>query len=266
MHTYVKKLKDWAKHSPAVFAATVIVVIISSMLTVWKGGNELLGAAIDLAVPKKSYYEMADKVATDVRIQYLESVLGTAQIKNSVGPELEEYIFINDYFYTQALVKNEQVLMYSITTRHPRFNPEVKGAVLGKTRFAELDEIKRNELTEIQGGLGARRLQYWETYWGGNPSEYQLHIYSLNDAVLMASGYQGFPVGDTSILEDVNFKYSQPTAESKKIFDPRLDKFRQETAINTVSVTSPSFVMKEAPLNFGPDNDQVRIVEKSYYR
>lgn len=174
----------------------------------------------------------------------------------SVTESVKEYIFANQYFYLTVITNDiDNVLAYGVTTRMDDFNPffsvlennnEIKNSkiILGKTHFDEFNF----EPSKINAFLGARRFNYQEEYYFGNPGYYQSYFLGMNDS--------GFVNIDNSNLEfSLNKEIS---LEDKDVIQ-----FRQNSVVNTFFETQP-FFNKDPLLLMGPDLDQIRVLsEKS---
>lgn len=105
------------------------------------------------------------------------------------------------YYFVQAFTDaDERVVMFSVTSKSPRFRPEVPfpndgrytadppghrgGATLHHTRFSGTG----GSPTRIVADLAARRYGYVEVYWFGNPANYQAVALSVSDAAPSVGG------------------------------------------------------------------------------
>lgn len=175
--------------------------------------------------------------------------------KNEKQEELKEYIFVNDLFYVQAVAdSNNKVLLYSVTTRQKDFNPSLKilddsiEIILGKTKFSDINEEPEKEY----GWAGAHSFFYTEEYYFGNPGNYASYYFSINDA-----GYlnliEDFPY---NLFVNENFIKDNPT---------EMQKFRENSIINTYTVASPflGIMEKVSNFSFGPSHHQVGVVKNN---
>ncbi len=202
---------------------------------------------------KQIWLEKINQLGPSMTIGFFIEILGSPVFINTIG-SFKEYVFVHDLFYADAIADaNGQVIMYSVTTRRPDFNPVLRvneagnpslHVTLAKTSFANLGLSSG----EIRSGLGNRRAFYVEEYYLGNPGLYQTYGFSINDA--------GSPTeyGDAQLLN------SGITSTA----DPRIQDFRKESIINTYTIAAPfSMSMSEiAPMRLGVDQDQIRTMGK----
>lgn len=219
---------------------------LGGIVIIWEWTNKTF-------LQKHLLLKKINKLAPEVTIDYFINNLGNPTIVNR-GENQKEYIFVFKWAYVSASTDlNGQVLMFSVTTRSKRFKPHIilgpfstenKVIVvkLGKTTFSHLDKIGTGK---VVSGMGARRGYYVEEYYFGNPGNYQTFAFSFNQA--------GYGKGDYLCV--LNFG-----AESSA--DPRIQVFRNDTTINTYSITSPYITLEEIEngSNPGPNYDQVRVM------
>lgn len=208
-------------------------------------------------------------MSADVNIEYFKEILNNPVFVNEYGFGYTENIFIDDYFYIQAVTDLPgRVLFFSITTRKEDFNPVLPlgfhlygrdpiEITLGKSKFEDLNSL--GTPNKIMSYLGAHDLFYGEEYSFGNASNYQIYIFSLNKS--------GYPV--TGIDQKDDFS-PPPVDDPLKEVDLNKDKvknFRNKSIINTYTVTAP-FVGTEKLfcdcnnfMPYGPDYNQIRILK-----
>jgi hypothetical protein len=135
----------------------------------------------------------------------------------------------------------------------------------------------------IRAESGVRRYFYDESYYEGNPGNYQEYIFGLNDAGYFKidgeyyegqkalGSFQALPAGHSSLnqlsIEDGTlYKFNKERDEklaSTLKSDTKLDSFRKHATVNTFAITSPNFSVKYdlSKIPIGADLDQVRVLE-----
>lgn len=249
-----EKIVNKLKKSYVAILMGLFLLLLSSAITISQGTALLKEYYYDTLGHKKKLINDIYKLAPSTNIGYFERILGNPVFvnektdeKNTKEPTQKEYIFINDYFYVQAITgKNEKVLAYSVTGEDLVFNiwSGIKNIdlKLGKSTFEVVDD--KPEKIELY--CGARRGGYSEEYYFGNPGNYQTYIFSLNDI----NG--GFP---QMCLEDVG-------TNNVSLENEEVRKLRKEQVINTFTITSPGISGKDLLFGQGPDMDQVRILNR----
>lgn len=252
-----------------------VVVLIGLCLTVL---NSLIIISASIPIVKSLYISTIGE-KSDL-IQKLESLVPATNIlsfKQKFGEptfinvndekKLKEYVFVNKYFYLSATTNiNDKVLYYAVTTRDNNFNPvfsspiyDVKGnqikVSLGKTRF---NEIADSPLV-IDGCVGAHDWFYYESYYLGNPGNYQTYAFGIN-----MSGDGSEKVGENILqIADTTCSWNiknKNTKEQTTILSENVDNFRKNNIINTYLVTAPSEDFLPQRLGIGVDYYQVRIL------
>jgi hypothetical protein len=96
---------------------------------------------------------------------------------------------------------------------------------------------------EIGCSVGARRFEYHEEFYFGNPGKYQEFAFSVNDA-----GFRHHPF--ISGLAPLSLD------------DPAVELFRREAVINTYTITAPLVSANDLKgISRGPDYDRVRVLD-----
>ena len=225
----VAQLLDKLKASPAFILLGVFVVLLSSLITISSGVSLLINLYGSTIGRKRLLLRNLRRLSAGVNIGYFESILGPPAFAKTSEPR-REYVFINRDFYVQAITDLEgAVIGFSLTTRRKHFNPgltlgpysltgEGRTIRLGRTKFAEIDGFAKP--SKLSCSLGARRFDYHEEFYFGNPGNYQSFIFAINDA-----GYRSHP-------------YISPEWELS-VDDPRVKAFRRDAIINTYTITAP---------------------------
>ena len=202
------------------------------------------------------------RLAAGVQLTYFKECLGDPAFRTE-GEAFDEHIFVHDAFYVQAITdRNGTVTLYSVTTRAEDFRPVLgirQGTptlqvTLGRDTFAAVGTAPGSR----GGYAGARRFHYWESHYLGNPGLYQTYIVSVNDAGYIGAG--GNFVAAVRALSVLESEEELPAAAEEGARE-LLDRFAAETVVNTYSVASPQFPLELQGMRFGPNKDQVRVLD-----
>ncbi len=218
----------------------------------------------DRTINATEEYSKLRKLSPGISINKFKDLLGDEMFVNKLSNEVVEYVFVNPLYYVEAATDiDNNVLFYSITTRRDGFNPkfeffkkypdsnETVFVELGKTTFAELDEIFSTPIYTAYM-TGANWSYYYEAYYPGRP--YQTHIFSINSS----NGVWPAITPSSDKIDNLGFT-------DTKITNEEWLEHRKTTIINTYTITTPFYGMKEIISNldkeyFGPDPLQVMLV------
>jgi hypothetical protein len=260
----IGQLLEHLRDSPVAILLGVVVILLSALITITGGISVLYKLYRSSLGHKGALRRELRRLSAGVNINYFREILGSPVSVNA-HEDKREYIFVNKYFYVQAIADSgENVLAFSVTTRSNRFNPDLKlgpyslsGEALyirlGKTKFAELDSFAKP--TSIASSMGARRFHYYEEYYFGNPGDYQTYVFGVNDSG--CPPWYGFNRWDTALG-------SRPKILDgwNNVQQPEVLAFRTEAAINTYTVVAPLLSLEVLRgYSFGPNFDQVRILD-----
>jgi hypothetical protein len=238
---------------PSDFGIGWMIILISSIITILVALVGFFGWLNEKIQYKRHYLKKISLLALGTPIDYFKTLLGDPVFINKVS-DYDEYIFVNYYFYVQALVdSNRKVVLFSITTKEKRFNPVLNisdiNVVLGKTKFSEVGELEKI-ITHPgnHGGLST----YSELHYFGNPGHYLKYVFSINE-----NGC-GKDIFDVPLYFYLTEEPEDQTA---------LKKFRVKATINTYTISG--FFWDEdwekeinEGLEFGPKNLQIRILNR----
>jgi hypothetical protein len=237
--------------APVIVLLGLFVVLLSSLITISTGTSILIKWYHSTLGRKRALAKSLGRLYAGVSIGYFQNILGPAAFERRADSFLE-YVFVNPLFYVQAISKERTVVSFSVTTRKGWFNPtltlgpysltgEVVSVRLGKTRFAEIDSFAKPK--EIGCSVGARRFEYHEEFYFGNPGKYQEFVFSVNDA-----GFRHHPF--ISSLAPLS------------LGDPAVESFRREAVINTYTIIAPLVSANDLKgISRGPSYDQVRVLD-----
>ncbi|NOI82179.1 hypothetical protein F0237_16045 [Vibrio tubiashii] len=287
----IENLIGWLKKNPVILVLSVIVVVMSSVVTLFDGATKLYGIYQTTIGHNSELDKKLNSLNVEVDIGYFNSILGMPAIKNQrrinqvyysfesienmddpkqVEEEhlYNEYFYINEDYYVQVVTdEKDKVGMYSITARSANYIPEIKTdrgetIYLGKSTYTEL----KRKPQKVAGllGMNLKHFNYYEVYLF-DPGNYRYAVYSSS------------PVGHFENVGDLDWEIGNIFAESFSVDDkdfPMHSKhqaFRKTTTINTYSVTTPWFhgidLTDEGvnyggrQINFGPHVDQVSMIK-----
>ena len=182
---------------PSDFGVGWMIILVSSIITILVSVSSFLKWLINKAQKKKRLLETISLLDTGAHMSHLNTLLGNPVSINRVG-HFQEYIFVNHYFYIQALAdSNSNVILFSVTTRKKTFCPTLRDQFgsflvkLGKTNFSHLSNPKD---TITSGDHGAITF-YSESYYFGLDGGYRTYAFSFNP-----SGYGKLPEVPLSLL------------------------------------------------------------------
>jgi len=231
---------DFFKHiigGPSDFGIGWVIILISSAITFLVSAINLSKWVVNKSNEKKFLLKKIALLDTGSHITHFISLLG-----NYVSvDENKEYIFVNNFFYVQAIAdQNGSISTFSLTTRKKNFHPVLRdqfGSILitvGSTNFSELT----NPIRIVKNGDHGVRNFYSEVCYFGYRGGYRNYAFSSNP-----NGYgKMLPFSD---MEDITENPME------------LKNFRATTLINTYSVGVP-----REPSNFeyfGPKYNQIRV-------
>ncbi len=240
----------------ALVVAGGIVTIDSAIRIVSTIGAKTVGR-------RRSALARLRRLATHVHVDYFNAVLGPPIFTRADDPNNVEQVWVDPYYFVQAFSNADgQVSIYSVTSRSPKFRPDVpfpnEGNYWGKASATPDVQAKLHVSTlasvghtpvRIISDTGSRRAWYTEVYYFGNPSNYQSVALSVSDAAPSIGAWHCKARLD---IEPATHKdYSSPT----------LTEFRREAIPNTYTISGPLVHLEQSEaLNvFGADADDVRV-------
>jgi hypothetical protein len=234
---------------PSDFGVGWLIILASSILGIAVIIFSFLRWIINKLQEKNRFMKIVYLLDTGTPISYFMNLLGNpVHINNTdIG---QEYIFVNHYFYTQAITDSAgNISLFSITTRRKNFNPVLEGksgssfVVLGKTNFSKFSEPKRTIANGDHGGITF----YSEAYYFGYDGNYHTYFFSTNP-----NGYNGnLPEIPESFL-----LINAPKNPEK------IKKFRDKAIINTYTIDGFSCEKINDNWVFGPRYNQIRVFTK----
>jgi hypothetical protein len=213
---------------------------------------------------RKFARQKLSRLGANAHISYFISILGQPVFIMQHSEELTEHVFIDKLYYVQAIVaKSENVRFYTVTVRDKRLRcvvplpnegrytldaPSVKIGI-GRDTFGTIGW----EPTTVLASLGARRAWYAETYYLGNPMNYQTLILSWNDA-----GFGSWPPLE-ALLKDFSNVIDSTNTERYLRSDTTL-RLRPAIQFNSYGFTAPHETPKDDQVYLGVDSDKVRVI------
>ncbi|TSC96538.1 MAG: hypothetical protein Athens101426_303 [Parcubacteria group bacterium Athens1014_26] len=234
---------------PSDFGIGWIIILISSVIAILVAFATFSKWLYEKIQKKRRFLKTLSLLTIGTNIDYFKTLLGNPVFINKVG-NYDEFIFVNPYFYVQAIVNSQgKIVLFSITTRNKRFNPILNigggdfSVKLGKTTFSKL--MKEPEKVFKRGGDHGGFDFYSEVYYFGNPGHYLNYAFSINENV-----YDAFSYVPLSFLENTPDNPDE------------IKKFRNENIINTYTVIGSleEKEIEENGIEFGPMRSQIRTL------
>ncbi|MGW5100232.1 ETEC_3214 domain-containing protein [Streptomyces sp. NPDC004100] len=166
------------------------------------------------------------------------------------------------------------VVAYSLTTTSKRFKPKIRigsswysngpalNVRLGRTRLAQVSSaLDLPYPEEIASWKGARRHEYYEAYYFGNPGHYMTWICGVS-----GTGYRAGEAGAMERLGPENSAFIRGELIEGLPADQQqaLEEYRGRAVVNSLMVQGMERlnICPEVPRS-GPDHDVVRTLEKA---
>jgi hypothetical protein len=238
--------------------------------------HRTLGSRRDLA-------KRLNQVAAGVTTRYLEERFGAPafvrasripmeQTDGTVGGPLTEQVYRTRHAWLQVLTdEHDAVVRFAITVTDPRFQFRIRDLThynldgkLGHTRFSSVQHAPDGRSLWI----GARRYHYSESFWFGNPGNYQRFVLSKSDAGVGQIGTMALPPGIAGsyrdgFLAEADHGHVPPPPPGVPPFNPAAPyakAFRSQTIINTLTILGPGYGPGTLANPRGPDLDYVRVL------
>lgn len=220
---------------------------------------------------RRALGRLVEQLTNAVRIEYITGVLGPSKFRRSQDDLIED-VFVTEYCYVQTLsVPDGTVQRLAVTTTDSRFRPEfwlgLPGSWpsarfrLGETRFGDVDLTATWRVSR-----GARRFQYWEKYYLGNPGGYRTYVLAISDAGIGTTGdlrliLPGIAGGNGGNSTDEAF----PADDGESLVTQAdWQEFRRTSLIDTFVISADDDLATEGWL--GADYDLVRLLPPSRWQ
>ena len=274
--------------------AAILVAVLDTLVFVRQGPS--IARFFYMLTPfgrRRTLYKDLAKIAPGMQVGYATRVLGEPELRNMKGA-YQEFVYDKKDCYVQAVIgESNAILLLSVTARDSRFHPptwvtrarwsprpDPTDSRLGRFGFDEIASPDRPP-DGVSGWCGARRYGYIESYYYGNPGNYQTFLLALNDAghvwgmdslgQISRLFLKPVELGDLLWVDrrprPINVrKPKEPPDQWEAIQDflsqSDIQTWRQMKP-NTHAVTAPNVVIANllhAGLLVGPDSDQVRLL------
>ncbi|MFD4314970.1 ETEC_3214 domain-containing protein [Streptomyces sp. NPDC058548] len=218
-----------------------------------------------------------------VRPAYVESLFGEPAFEFEVGaehldgvdrePPTERVWMLGEDGYLVTWSSDLRVLAYSITTRSKGFTPKLRigsgwgsngvsaTVKLGRTVLKDVGAKAEWEPEQVASWVGARRTDYYETYYAGNLGNYTTWACGVSQA-----GYGRATAGAVERLGPDNSAFISWSDRTQLELEQRgtLDRFRSRATVNSLMVIAMGAprLLPDMPRS-GPDLDIVRTLVKS---
>lgn len=244
---------------------TTALTVVALFAAVW-GGVKAAGVGYRRTIgSRRDLASRLDLLACGVTREYVDSLLGAPAFRRT-GPFGAELVYTSRHAWISTLSLGDAVIALSVTVTDPKFWFRSShltfgqvGVQIGRSVFSKLPEPQGRMLS-----IGARRLQYIEHFYFGNPGAYQDYLFSFNDAgvggIALGEGIDNAGIQGPSGIFRASGEDAAPAIDPPAAGRQALRKFRAETTINTLTVfelhSGPDLVATWA----GVDYDHVRVL------
>lgn len=252
---------NWLIHNNPILVTSIIIITLFSSLLTLNQGLGLFDKIFSIFTYRSQLYSKLENLNPGVNISIYIDKFGQPTITKSINKN-KEYIFVNKYFYLQAITDENGIVSYfSVTSKDSNFTPSFltpdrsRTITLNRSTFIDFAPIITvttdkyigiSYSPECEGYMGAHDFYYYEIDYLGNPGKYQTSVVGLNDA--------------GSITSEPDYSFVN---DCKNITNTQ----RKGMTINTYgefgmfgSLPFPEVSKREFKL--GVDNNEVRVVEK----
>jgi hypothetical protein len=267
LQLHFDEIEKWARKNPVITVLAICIIVASSIVTLTDGFSRLKEMYANTFGDNSTIYAKIQMLGASTTIDYFSSILGAPAFREKVGTNYFEYIYVNPKYYVQAVADSgNNILLYSVTTRDPQFNPVIKvggrendrpelSLVLGKTKFSELPfkpiRLDADQPADESG-------YYDEKYYFGKPGAYLNYDF--------ASAASGYPVCDQDVPFELILRL--PASETLRGVDVNtlpveVRKFRAGCIINTFSASFLSTDLTndiDCQIEIGADTDLVNAL------
>lgn len=288
------KIINYFKNNYILLLIWILIVFLSSIITITEGISLLTNIYKTKVIEKQILYGKLNSLAPGLQIDYYTQILGVpAIIKRNNDKTQKEYIYVNKYFYVQAITRDDgYVLSYAITTRDRKFKPTFKAHGYTDSFNREKFEMLSNKETDtandtrnfknsiIKGkGITLNKTTFAEVVTQNNLLDSKVmckayigaHRFNYSEEIYLANpgNYQTMIVGINDAGNTDSAKY---IGELFNIFfngDADQEscsgvpyKHRLETKINTFIITAPYIEGKDIKdFTYGVNLLDVRVFE-----
>jgi len=258
--TLLDKINWFSHNNPILVTIMVAVTVISALLTLSQGIG-LLNKILSVFTYKTQLYSKLSNLNPGINISIYIDNFGQPTITKNINKG-KEYIFVNKYFYLQAITNNEGLVLYfSVTTKDENFKPtfitpdQSRKITLNASTFQNFSPevttttdkfIGTSYSPECSGYMGAHDFYYYEIDYMGNPGKYQTAVVGLNDAGNIKAEPNYVDLNDCKNISNMQ---------------------RKNMVINTYGEfgafeNSPFPEENKRDFKLGVDNNEVRVLER----
>lgn len=258
--------------------AASVVAVGGAVLGLYRVATQVYGRTIG---SRRDLTRRLNQLAAGVTVRYVEERFGTpaftgafaaAPLPPGQSPSgsrpVRELVYRERHAWVQVLVdENDAVARFSITVTDPRLGFRTRDLTfrgldvrLGQSRFSDLRTWVSPDGRSLR--IGAHNHEYAESYWFGNPGNYQRYVISANE---IGSGGFGFSIerhGPSFVRSGV-LEIGDPHPRDGRDFDPDAAyalQFRAETTINTLTILGPLRQPADLVEPRGPASNHVRVL------
>lgn len=263
-----------------------ILASLPSGLAVGASAAAILVAAVGVYRWSASWYRRTigsrrdlvrrlNQLAAGVTTRWVEERLGAPAFVRGVDlgsvpgrQATTELIYRTRHAWVQVLADRDgAVVRFSITVTDPKFSFRTSDLTLhhldiklGRNRFADI----RTSFGDPNGyslRVGAHNFEYSESYYFGNPGNYQHYVLSYNDC---GTGlFDASTGGGPTWCQEGVLKLKGPPRQDHPVFDPKANyaaEFRRKTTVNTLTILGPWRQRVDLAEPRGPDSSHVRVL------
>lgn len=211
-----------------------------------------------------------NQLACGVTREYVNGLLGVPAFHRRLTDEVEEFVYRTPHAWVQILTNMDgDVARVAITATDRKFKFRTTCLTF---RHLSIRLLKDSFTAATESGsapegvsisIGARRFSYAESFYFGNPGNYQHYVLAYNDAGSDGDADFGSlsASGITSSAEGALLRPSESPAGSSLWDNPAVQSFRRNSRPNTLIWSGPldqGEILAVPPL--GVDKDYVRVL------
>lgn len=250
---------DWLTTFSDIGSSTGIFLFAFGL---WKGGTEYYRRTLG---SRRDITKRFNKLACGVTDQYVHELFGAPIFQRDLGSELG---FIERIYWTPhawlVLWFSEQnsVQLISITVTDPCFQFKTAWLTIDQLKVT-LGQSRFSHVTRDASGhslrIAARKGEYAESYYFGNPGHYAFYILSYNmDGPGVIAADAAVSEGIT-LWQDGDFRSKDAPTSLVPSVRPNLEALRAGTTINTITIGAPLLHPTDMARDWiGVDHDTVR--------
>jgi len=261
------------KNTPRFVVISTIIIIIVNLANLPTAVVKVYESVDNFVFPEKRKIKLAEEQVArfrpNINLEWYEDLLkvkpmfvnkykSKSKITKEDSAELinvdvncQENIYLTEYYWLKIIKSDENIVYTAVISRDKRFQPTVLVDKIGETYFTNSErELKIKYISS------SKYVEYYETYYGGNPTLYQ--------DIFIGSSASGF-----NYIQDIpDFFEDSPKFDNEGFLDLEklslenkqiLDKFRKKGRYNTVGFSSGLGICIDNS-NIGPNYFLTRFV------